>query len=150
VKPNREASFNRAITPSWDDKRNPFLVLGAVVAGVLLAYIYVFVVAYAAPIIYRSFRYLGQWAFFLNGTASALLLALVTAVPLGAILPRLAIPIAWIAGTVASALFLYFGAESLRDALWWVTVTDALQLGLMFLGGAWLGSRLRTPSANRT
>src|SRR6266853_4976644 len=134
-----------AMTPPWDNKQNLFLLLGAVAGGVLLAYIYVFVVAYAALIISSGgYKYLGRWAFFLNGTASSLLLALVAAVPLGAILPK-AMPVAWISGTVATVLFLYFGAESLLDArLWWVTVTDALQLGLMFLAGAWLGTRLRT------
>jgi hypothetical protein len=140
------------MTLAWSNKQNLSLLLGAVAGGVLLAYIYVFVVAYAALIISSGgYKYLGRWAFFLNGTASALLLALVAAVPLGAILPRLAMPVAWISGTVATVLFLYFGAESLLDArLWWVTVTDALQLGLIFLAGAWVGSRLRTLSSRRT
>ncbi len=140
------------MTPAWTNKQNLSLLLGAVAGGVLLAWVYVFVVAYAALFISSGgYKYLGRWAFFLNGTASALLLALVTAVPLGAILPRLAMPLAGISGTVATILFLYFGAESLLDArLWWVTVTDALQLGLIFLAGAWLGNRLRTLSSRRT
>ncbi len=140
------------MTPAWTNKQKLSLLLGAVAGGVLLAWVYVFVVAYAALFISSGgYKHLGRWAFFLNGTASALLLALVTAVPLGAILPRLAMPLAGISGTVATVLFLYFGAESLLDArLWWVTVTDALQLGLIFLVGAWLGSRLRTLSIRRT
>jgi hypothetical protein len=140
------------MTPAWSNKLNISLLLGAVAGGVLLAFIYVFVVAYTALIIESGgYKHLGRWAFFLNGTASALLLALVGAVPLGAILRRLAMPVAWISGTVGTVLFLYLGAESLLDArLWWVTVTDALQLGAIFVAGAWLGSRLRIPTGGRT
>jgi hypothetical protein len=113
------------------------------VGGVLLGWIHVFVLAYMALFTVGGYKYVGTWAFFLNGTASAILTGIVLGIPLGVLLPRLSLRLALIIGAVAAVFLMYFGMRSGTDRLSWVPVTDALQLPLLFILSAWLGSRLR-------
>jgi hypothetical protein len=48
-----------------------------------------------------GYKYIGHWAFFLNGTASALLTAVILGIPLGLLLPRFAVRLAFVIGAVA-------------------------------------------------
>ena len=122
------------------------------VGGALLGVIHVFVLAYMALFVSAGcYKYVGPWAFFLNGTASAFVTALIVGIPLGVLWPRLALPFALVAGAAAAIFLVYLGVLSTTIAeLWWIPVTDALQLSLLFFLGAWLGVQLRVRRNART
>jgi hypothetical protein len=132
--------------------QNPLVVAGGIVGGIVLGFIYVYVLVYMPFLVSGpGYKYVGPWAFFLNGTASAFLVALVVGIPLGALLPRLAVPLAVLASAIAVIFLIYFGPPwTISSELWWIPVTDALQLPLLFLLGAWFGSVLRVPLHART
>jgi hypothetical protein len=98
----------------------------------------------------RGYKYIGTWAFFLNGTASALLTAAVLGIPLGVLFPGFSVRLALVIGVVAGAFLLYFALPSGTPKWSWVPVTDAVQLVLLYILGAWLGSRLRAPRSAHT
>lgn len=51
---------------------------GGIVAGVFLGWVHVHVLANMALLTVGGYRYVGAWAFFLNGTASAIATAVVS------------------------------------------------------------------------
>jgi hypothetical protein len=118
---------------------------------VLLGYLHVFVLAYMAFLVSAGgYKYVGVWAFFLNGTASALLAAAIVGIPLGFFLPRHAVALALFVGTVAAVILVYLGAVPVSDRGWWIPLTDAVQLPVLLTGTAWLGRRLRAPGNAHT
>jgi hypothetical protein len=124
---------------------------GGLLGGVLLGYAHVFVLAYMAFIVsIGGFKYVGEWAFFLNGTASALFTAMVVGLPLGCLLPRVAIPLALLIGTVAAIVLAYLGGVTTGERWWWVPLTDAVQVPIFLLLSAWLGCQLRVSRHART
>jgi hypothetical protein len=125
------------------------VLAGGIVGGLLLGWIHVFVLGYMALFTVSGYKYLGPWAFFLNGTASALLTAVILGIPLGLLMPRFAVRLALAIGAVAAVFLMYFGVLSATDRWSWVPVTDALQLPLLFTLGAWVGC-LRVPRHART
>jgi hypothetical protein len=127
------------------------VVAGGIVGGALLGYLHVFVLAYMALLVsVGGYKYVGVWAFFLNGTASALVAGILIGMPVGIFLPRHAVALALVLGVVAAIILMYLGAVSLSERGWWIPLTDALQLPALLTMGAWLGSRLRLPENART
>ncbi len=127
------------------------VVVGGIVGGALLGYLHVFVLAYMALLVsVGGYKYVGVWAFFLNGTASALVAGIVVGMPLGFFLPRHAVALALVLGVVAAIILVYLGAVPLSERGWWIPMTDALQLPALLAVGAWLGSRLGQPENART
>lgn len=118
--------------------------------GVFLGWLHVFVLAYMALLTVSGYKYVGVWAFFLNGTASAIVTAIILGIPLGVLLPRLSVRLALIIGAVAALFLIYSGVPSATNRWAWVPVTDALQLPLLFILGAWFGSRMRIARNART
>ena len=138
------------MTVSLAPRQSVAVLAGSVAGGVLLGWLHVFVLAYMALFTVGGYEYIGTWAFFLNGTASAILTAIVLGIPLGALLPRQSVRLALIIGAVAAVCLMYFGMPSATDRWSWVPVTDALQLPLLFIVGAWAGARLRMARSART
>jgi hypothetical protein len=115
---------------------------GGIVGGLLLGYIHVFLLAIMALLTASGYRYIGQWAFFLNGTAAALFMALIVGIPLGLFIPGVRVRLALVLGGVAGAFLLYLGAGSASERWFWIPIADAVQLTLLLVLGIWLGSRL--------
>jgi len=128
------------------------VILGGALGGVLLGFVHSFVLAYMALLVsVQGAKVFGRFAFILNGTASALLMALVLGVPLGYLTPRFATPIAILSGTVAAVFLLSFSLPVVvAQFSWWVSLADGLQLPVLLIAGAWFGSRLRAPDNVRT
>src|SRR5256885_12366302 len=119
---------------------NVRVIAGGVVGGMLVGYLHVFVLAHLAFLISAgAYKYVGALAFFLNGTASAFLTAMIVGVPIGSLLPRLAVALALVIGAVAAAVLVYLSAVTTSERWWWVSFTDALQLPVLLILGAWLG-----------
>lgn len=114
---------------------------GGIVAGVFLGWVHVHVLANMALLTVGGYRYVGAWAFFLNGTASAIATAVVLGIPLGLLAPRLSVRLALIAGAVAALFLVYAGLPSATEHWSWVFLADALQLPLLLILGAWLVRR---------
>jgi hypothetical protein len=131
--------------------RGPFQAyLLALVCGALLTQVFVMLQGHVALLQPFSYGQMGAWAFFLNGTVTALLIGLLVAIPLGALLQHQAMRVAGIVVATGTLLFILLSIEVKLELgfHWitvWITVTDALQLVVLFLAGAWLGSRLRIP-----
>ena len=121
-------------------------MIGGLLGGLLLGYLHVFVLANMALLTVGGYKYAGQWAFFLNGTVSALLVAVMLGIPLGLFFPDVSARLALLAGGVAGAFLMYCGVVSASERWSWIPITDALQLPLLLLLGAWLGSRLPVTS----
>jgi hypothetical protein len=138
------------VAGSRASKQSVAFAMGGVLGGVLLGYLHVFVLAYMALFTYSGYKYIGPWAFYLNGTASALLTAGVLGIPLGLIYPGVGARLALLIGGVGGAFLMHFGMTSTSEMASWTPISDALQLPLLFLVGVWLGSRLRVLRGART
>ena len=53
-------------------------------------------------------------------------------------------------GVVAAIILVYLGARPLSDRIWWIPLTDALQLPVSLIVSTWLGSRLHAYDNART
>jgi len=126
------------------------VVAGGIVGGALLAYLHVFILGYMALVFAGGYKYIGVWAFFLNGTASALVAGIVVGMPLGYFLRRRAVVLALVLGVVAAIILVYLGARPLSERIWWIPLTDALQLPVLLIVSTWLGSRLHAYDNART
>lgn len=126
------------------------IVASGIVGGALLAYLHVFILGYMALVSAGGYKYIGVWAFFLNGTASALVAGIVVGMPLGYFLRRHAVVLALVLGVVAAIILVYLGARPLSERGWWIPLTDALQLPVLLIVSAWLGSRLHAYDNART
>jgi hypothetical protein len=119
------------------------VAVGGLAGGMLVGYLHVVVLGYMSLLVsHEGYKHVGGWAFFLNGTASALVTALVVGVPSGYLFPRRAVALAFVIGAVAGVFLVYLGVATASERWWWVSLTDALQLLILLLLGAWLGSRL--------
>ncbi|SRR6266487_2027387 len=126
------------------------VVAGGIVGGALLAYLHVFILGYMALVSAGGYKYIGVWAFFLNGTASALVAGIVVGMPLGYFLRRHAVVLALVLGVVAAIILAYLGARPLSERIWWIPLTDALQLPVLLIVSTWFGSRLHAYDNART
>jgi hypothetical protein len=70
--------------------------------------------------------------------------------PLGYFLRRRAVVLALVLGVVAAIILVYVGARPLSDQIWWIPLTDALQLPVLLIVSTWLGSRLHAYENART
>jgi len=79
-------------------RTNVVINIGGVLGGLLLGYIHVFVLAYMALLTVDGYKYIGKTAFFLNGTASALLMAVIVGIPMGVISHHLGVQLSVLIG----------------------------------------------------